>query len=282
MDYLGASSSKGIAPTIITFVLIALFIAAFALSMGYLWRMGCGDEVKEGYTYQDALSKKLKEKEGEGAQAGVAMAAGPSGVASGFTDMGSPAKKEGFFAGPARGTGAPDCLHASSDAAALYDMLLSYKGSVTEEGPDDLREMKLILSKISCFKQDLMGAGRTVEATRYQPFSTSHDMEAVAETTARCFAKTIPQRDLMLSLDKWGSRGTYLIKRLCTSLQMSDSAEEEALQLFGRAMADVGDIAMGACCNSDVAVIGGKNAPRMVGGYEAPGLNELREYKGYY
>jgi hypothetical protein len=105
----------------------------------------------------------------------------------------------------------------------------------------------------------------------------------VAETTARCFAKTIPQRDLALSLDKWGSRGTFLLKRLCTSLGLKAAEEEEAERLFGRLMADVGDVAMGRCCNAaGEAIIAGVGQPRLVGGYEPPGLNELRKYEGYY
>ena len=107
----------------------------------------------------------------------------------------------------------------------------------------------------------------------------------MAETTARCFAATIPQRDLSLSLDKWGSRGTFLLKRLCTSYSFSGAEEEEALRLFGAMMSDVGEVAMGRCCNAAVPMIAGQVAsggPRLVGGYEAPGSFEMREYKGYY
>ena len=107
-------------------------------------------------------------------------------------------------------------------------------------------------------------------------------MEPVAETTARCFAKTIPQRDLALGLDKWGSRGTFLIKRLCTAENLSESEEKEALRLFGDAMADINDIALGRCCNSGVGVIAGQPQPRMVGGFESAEIANLRQYTGYY
>jgi len=192
----------------------------------------------------------------------------------------SKGKKEGF-AGPSVGAGEPNCMHVSSDAAALYDML-SRRTSTTEEGPDDLRELKQILSKISCFKKDLLAVAGVVEATRYQKFATAHDLEPVAETTARCFAKTIPQRDLSLSLDKWGSRGTFLLKRLCTSENLSDSEENEALRYFGDAMADITEIALGKCCNSDVGIIAGQPQPRMVGGFEPVENEILRPYDGYY
>jgi hypothetical protein len=218
------------------------------------------------------------------------MGSGPmgSGPMEGFTDpmndknliAHSKGKKEGF-AGPSVGAGEPNCMHVSSDAAALYDML-SKRNSTTEEGPDDLRELKQILSKISCFKKDLLAVAGVVEATRYQKFATAHDLEPVAETTARCFAKTIPQRDLSLSLDKWGSRGTFLLKRLCTSQNLSDSEENEALRYFGDAMADITEIALGKCCNSDVGIIAGQPQPRMVAGFEPVENEILRPYDGYY
>jgi len=188
---------------------------------------------------------------------------------------------EGFAAPAVVGPGSLKCLQTSKDCAALWDMLHS-KQMGTEEGPDDLRELELILNKISCFKRDLMGTAGVVEATRYQPFSTAHDLEPVAETTARCFARTIPQRDLALSLDKWGSRGTFLLKRLCTSEKLTDAEETDALRMFGDAMRDITDIAMGKCCNSDVGVIAGQPQPRMVGGYETPAVSGLRQYTGYY
>ena len=185
------------------------------------------------------------------------------------------------FAGPAIGAGEPNCMNTSKDFASLYEMLQARKVK-TEEGPDDLRELHVLLSKLSCMKRDLLGNAKVVQATRYQPFSTSHDLEPVAETVARCFSRTIPQRDLALSCDKWGSRGTSLIKRLCTALNLSDAEEKEALRLFGDGMADLTDIAMTECCNSGKVVIGGIENPRMVGGFTPAATQALREYKGYF
>ena len=189
------------------------------------------------------------------------------------------ASKEGF-AGPVAGAGFPDCLRSLDDAAKLHEILHS-KSMKTEEGPDDLRELDLILSKIACFKRDLMGNG-VVNATLRQTFSTTHDLEPVAETTARCFAKTIPQRDLQLSLDKWGTRGTFLIKRICTATSLSDAEEKEAMRLFGSAMYDVSDVALGACCNKAGPTVAGEAVGRLPGGFEPPALSGLKEYKGYF
>jgi hypothetical protein len=249
----------GINPTasgqIFTYSLLSLFVTALVVSIGYGW-------------WNSANTTPVL----QGFQAGNQM---------GSQKVSKMIKVHEAFASPALGVGEPDCMSTSKDCAALYEMLNTRKVT-TEEGPDDLRELKIILSKISCMKRDLLGNAKVVQATRYQPFSTSHDLEPVAETTARCFSKTIPQRDLSLSFDKWGSRGTFLIKRLCTAQNLSDSEEKEALRLFGDAMADLSDIAVAECCNSGSVVIGGIETPRMVGGFTPSSTQFLREYKGYY
>jgi hypothetical protein len=183
------------------------------------------------------------------------------------------------FAGPAK-VGIPDCLQESSNAAKLYS-IVSSKKQTTEEGPDDLREFALILSKTSCLKKDLLSQSGFVEATRYQVYSTAHDIEPVAETTARCLAKTIPERDLNISLDKWNTRGILLLKRLCTSIELSDAQIKETSSLFREHMDDVIDIAKSQCLKGPVE-IAGTPGPRDVTGYSPPELDELREYKGYY
>ena len=189
------------------------------------------------------------------------------------------AQMEGF-AGPARGGGVPDCLTNSQEASELYQ-LFSSKNSTTEEGPDDFRELTLILSKTNCLKKDLLSPSGIVEATRYQPYSTAHDIEPVAETSARCMAKTIPQRDLDIILDKWNSRGKELVRRLCTNYNLNDSELKKADFLFNSVITDISDIAKAQCLKGEVEIAGTKG-PREVGPYEPPGLSELKSYDGYY
>jgi hypothetical protein len=268
-------------------VMLLIFIVFLVVGVGYAWNYSCKAMPSiDGFQQNGGgLAREGGQKFPPTTPSNVMMAANPDAI-MGTAEPGAPVgapSVEGFWAGPARGAGVPDCMQTLADGARVYELLSKKSAGSTEEGPDDLRELALILSKLACFKRDLMGAAGVVEATRYQPFSTAHDMEPVAETTARCFAKTIPQRDLQLTLDKWGSRGTFLLKRLCTSEMLTEAEEEEALQAFGRAMADVGDVAMSVCCNATgVAKLAGENQPRMVGGYEPPGTAGLREYKGYY
>ena len=196
-----------------------------------------------------------------------------------LSKMESEAGCEGF-AGPARGAGVPDCLRHSQEASDLYT-LFSSKDNTTEEGPDDLRELALILSKMSCLKKDVMSPSGIVEATRYQPYSTAHDVEAVAETAARCLAKTIPPRDLDIILDKWNRRTKELVRRLCSSYKISNSDLNKADMLLKALITDITDVTQAQCLKGDVE-IAGKKGPREVNPYEPPELSELREYKGYY
>lgn len=258
---------------VFTAVLVSLLAAALLTYAGYLWSNSC--RTLPAYEGFQAAGKGSS---GSGNGNGSAGAASSTAAAM----MANPAATmaEGFWAGPTKGAGAPDCLRTNSSAAAIYD-IFSSKVQTTEEGPDDLRELTLLLGKLSCFKKDLMSTASLVEATRYQPFNTSHDLEPIAETTARCFAGTLPRRDLEISLEKWGTRGTFLIKRLCTSVNLRDDEEEEVLRLFGEVMADVSDIALGRCCAKAKELDGGKSV-RMVGGFEPPSLGGLRPYEGYY
>lgn len=199
-------------------------------------------------------------------------------VLSPFEDM--PKKKEGFYGGVAQGAGIPDCLRTSSEAAELHGMFAGRVNS-TEEGKGDFSELTVLLSQLSCFKKDLMGVAQQVEATRYQPFSTQIDLEPIAETTARCFAKTIPKRDLELAFDKWSKRGHFLIVRLCTAANLSEAEVVQAESLFKKLIADVQDVAMDRCLTGTPTIAAEPASPRDPVPHSS---NEItgREYKGYY
>lgn len=185
--------------------------------------------------------------------------------------------KEGF-GGVAVGSGMPECLRTSSEGAAIAGFFTG-RTVTAEEGEDDLRELLLLLSKLACFKKDLMGVAGVVEATRYQPYSTAHDIEPVAETTARCFAKTIPPRDLDISVEKWEGRGAALLRRLCTAYDVNSTDNAMLKSKFKAMIADVKDVAKSVCFVG-IPIIEGKKQGRITQGYSPPSLDELGEYKG--
>jgi hypothetical protein len=189
---------------------------------------------------------------------------------------------QGFYGGAAvtGGSDAPMCLQTSSEASALASMFRGRAYSA-EEGEPDRREFILLLSKVACFKKDLVSPSGIVEATRYQEFRTSLDIEPTAETTARCFAKTIPNRDLEIILDKWKSRGSFLLRRLCVSFDLKPDEVKKAEGLFDKLMFDIADIARGACLKGTVE-LAGRPGPRDAHPMTPPELEELREYSGWY
>jgi hypothetical protein len=187
--------------------------------------------------------------------------------------------EEGFYGGVAVGAGIPDCYRTSSEAAYLHDLFVKRLGSL-DEGNADFRELRTLLSTLACFKKDLMGVAGQVEATRYQPFLTQIDMEPIAETTARCFAKTIPPRDLELAFDKWSKRGHFLLTRLCTAADLTEAEAEKTYSIYKGFIADLYDIAKDKCLTG-TPLIAAEPAPREARPYESTDISG-RDYHGYY
>jgi hypothetical protein len=190
---------------------------------------------------------------------------------------------EGFFGGAAKGAGSPDCLRTSAEGAQLISMLSS-KGSGRDplfQGKADLRELTILVGKLSCFKKDLLSPSHIVNATRGQQYITTHDIEPIAETTGRCFAKVISPRDLEIALDKWHNRGLFLVQRLCGVLGLGTADISRAETLFQSFFRDISDVARSTCLQGEPS-IAGKPGPREAHPYENPALKELGPYKGYY
>lgn len=261
--YSQSSGNFGLSPSMMAIIIIILLIAVWS---AYTWFYG-------GVTVP-LPSYKLGFV---GSQQAVPPVP-PMHKSEGF--LGERFKQAEGFGGAAHGTGSPDCLRSSSEGAALIALFNGLK-STMEEGPDDLRELTQLVGKLSCFKKDLVSPSYIVDATRGQKYATSHDIEPVAETTGRCFAKTISPRDLGLSFDKWTSRGEMLVKRLCTSYRLNANEVEKAQGLLRAVIRDVSDIARGACLQGE-PMIAGKPGPRDAHPHESEEYAVLGEYTGYY
>lgn len=269
------SGFLGLSPSSLAIILLVIFIALYAAYSFYYggptvtppsYRSGFKDASGSEGFFQRA------ERGGSNPNASEGFLGGRFKTV-GFEDASGGKVKEGF-GGAARGTGAPDCLHVLPEGGELL-------GLFTGEGGDDLRELKQIASKLACFKKDLVSPSYIVEATRYQQFVTMHDIEPIAETTGRCFAKTISPRDLELAFDKWNTRGDLLIRRLCSIYRLSPSEVNRAQTLFRGMVRDVKDIARGACLQGE-PTIAGKPGPRDAHPFEDSKYENLGEYTGYY
>jgi hypothetical protein len=186
-----------------------------------------------------------------------------------------PGVSEGFYGGVARGAGVPDCLRTLTDAAEVYRTL-------AEACPEskDLAEMRLLLSKWGCLKKDLMGIQGVVEATRYQPYSTLHDRIPVADIAGQCKSKTMPQRDLDISLETWRERADFLLRRLAASVNLSQQEVARLEKLLASSWADLYNIAKSQCLTYIPS--GELKLPRDAAPYLPDNLVDLGPYKGYF
>jgi len=151
--------------------------------------------------------------------------------------------------------------------------------STTEEGKRDLVEFKHMINKLSCFEKDLTSGEFTVSATLKQPFITTHDVEPISETTGRCFAKTLPPRDLDIQMDKWTERGNFLIRRLCTSYSLTNAEVIDVEKKFQAFIREIYDTARNNCLQKEPLDVSARG-PRDPAPFSTQQKTE--EYTGYY
>jgi hypothetical protein len=155
--------------------------------------------------------------------------------------------KQGFYGGAITGTSSFPCSRMSSEADQLYSIFASKSLTVGEEGQADLTDLKDLLSKMCCLKQDLMSPAQTITAVKELGFATHQDIQPVADLTGRCFSKTIPERDLSVQFIKWRNSAQDLVRRLCTASQMTEAETAKAEKLFAASWKDVYNVAQTNC-----------------------------------
>jgi hypothetical protein len=128
-------------------------------------------------------------------------------------------------------------------------------------------------------KHDLVGTAQVVQSMLYIPYNNTHDRENPADTLARCFTKSIPPRELDITFGTWKQRGQALVKRLCTSYNLSPSEKEQVNRNFNALWMDVFSIAKNACSPPENS---SKESPRDLSGHTPEEVEELGPYNGYY
>jgi hypothetical protein len=197
---------------------------------------------------------------------------------SGFT-----VTKEGFLLPTEAGgiidsekvEGPQNCLNLSAPATTILGMIPSTEHS------DDTVELKRLLNKLSCFKKDLSSPNHLVDATLKQPYITDHDVEPIAEVTARCFAKTISPRDLEISFDIWTGRGNALLESIAAACGMSSADLTKAQSVFNLFIRDIRNDAQESCLQKE-PLISGKPGPRDPHPYSNPNEKDFGKYDGFY
>ena len=154
---------------------------------------------------------------------------------------------EGFYGGATNGTSRLPCGRVSSEAEQLYGIFSSMDLSAGEEGSTDLHDLKNLLSKITCLKADLMSPGQTITAVKELGFATHMDIQPVADLTARCFSKILPERDLDIQITKWSDFGLDMIKRLSSAGNLPEGERQHAEKLLKTVIYDIDNISKGVC-----------------------------------
>lgn len=186
--------------------------------------------------------------------------------------------REGFQ-GPVFGTTNLPCGRASSEAQATLAFFESKGLGVNNADFKDLRDL---LSRFTCLKQDLMAPQQMITSTKELGFETHMDIQPLADLTARCFSKTIPERDLSIQFIKWRDYGVDLIRRLCTAGNLGEAEVLYVEKLFLAAWTDVYDVANTVCITSIKDGGAFKGSPRDPAPSADEGDADLRPYDGYY
>ena len=189
---------------------------------------------------------------------------------------------ESFLSMPVKGATGVPCGQMSSEAEALYSMFASVKLNVMKETDLDLLNLKELLGRLCCLKRDLMSPIQTVSSARELGFATHMDIQPLADLTASCFAKTIPERDLSIQFDKWNDFGLKLISRLCLAASFSESQAQEAESLFKSCWQDTYSVSKGSCISTIPKSAFSSNSPRDPAPSSPESIVDLGPYTGRY
>lgn len=187
--------------------------------------------------------------------------------------------RENFYGGAVSGSSGLACGRMSSEAEALVAIFSNKILNGKEEDDLNLRDLKAVLSKMLCMKQDLMAPQQTITAAKELGFATHMDIQPVADMTARCFSKTVPERDLSIQFEKWRDFGYNMISRLASSGDLTEAEVKKAEELFTATWKDALDVAMVQCIGR---VATEKVSPHDAAPHTPDALRELKEYDGLY
>ena len=180
---------------------------------------------------------------------------------------------EGFTTVAIEGEIMPRCLARDAESQALLAQLYS-KAAPNSDAGVAYEEFKLILQKLLCIDADVTGSGMGAYSTYQLPYATAHDIEPAASFVGRCVRRAVRERDVMMVLEKFESRGNVLLKTICGG----DSAGMNAtITAFNSIVKRVGARITSNClmekANMDVPA-----GPRDPGYFTPPNVEELGEY----
>lgn len=180
---------------------------------------------------------------------------------------------EGFTTVAIEGELMPRCLARDAQSQALLAQLYSKSASNSDAGMA-YEEFKLILQKLLCIDADITGAGAGAYSTYQLPYATAHDIEPAANFVGRCVRRAVRERDVLMVLEKFESRGNILLKSICGG----DSAGLNASLLAFNAIVKRVGASITSKCLMEKANMDVPAGPRDPGYFIPPNVEELGEY----
>lgn len=102
----------------------------------------------------------------------------------------------------------PACVGRSADAQKLL-------ARIAMDQSEDAAELRDLVSKLCCIEADLSTPGASTVNTLNFQFRTQQDIEPPSMVVGRCLRNALPSRDVEIITEKFQSRGTLLVERLC-------------------------------------------------------------------
>ena len=183
---------------------------------------------------------------------------------------------EGFTTIAIDGETVPKCVLRDSEAQYLLTELHTLKKENASSADAALAydEFKLIIQKLLCMDADITSPAGTIFATYQLPFSTSHDIEPLANFVGRCIRHSARNRDIQMIMNTFQMRGDELIQQLCFHSESRESVTKRFHMIVNRVTKNISGI-----CIAPKATLDTPAGPRDPGYYEPAFIKELSPYK---
>ena len=139
----------------------------------------------------------------------------------------------------------------------------AYKGLIPETN-ETMIELQQLDAKLAAFKRDLTSPAKTIDASKLVQYNTYQDIRPLADWTSQCFSKNVPERDIVIQMDRWLLSGK---KTLADLNGAAGLPKEKNYDLLEAAVEDVKRVALKECVATAHVDVQGLTGPHDPVGY---------------
>jgi hypothetical protein len=138
-----------------------------------------------------------------------------------------------------------------------------YKGLIPETN-ETMIELQQLDAKLAAFKRDLTSPAKTIDASKLVQYNTYQDIRPLADWTSQCFSKNVPERDIVIQMDRWLLSGKKTLADLNGAVGLP---KEKNYDLLEAAVEDVKRVALKECVATAHVDVQGLTGPHDPVGY---------------